>query len=207
MSGGGVIARRLLLSMGAILILILVLVRFGRPETMAEPLPVLGDVPAFALTDQRGHSVSEAELGGRPWVASFIFTRCGLSCPRMVSAMKRVKAGAPEDLQVVAITVDPDYDTVEVLADYAAANQVEWPGWLFLTGAKEDVRTLSIQGFKLGLDDSDAAASASPDEPIVHSTRLVLVDSQLRIRGYYDPFEPGGVESIVGDLARLEPDA
>ena len=68
-----------------------------------EPLPVLGAVPEFTLTDQRGRSVSEAELRGRPWVASFIFTRCGLSCPRMVSAMKRVKAGAPEDLQI-----DPD---------------------------------------------------------------------------------------------------
>ena len=207
MKNGGVMARRLLLGLGAIFILIIAVARFGRPQAAVEPLPILGAVPEFTLTDQRGHSVSEEELRGRPWVASFIFTRCGLSCPRMVSAMKRVKAGAPEDLQIVAVTVDPGYDTVDVLADYATANQVEWPGWLFLTGDKEDIRALSIAGFKLGLDDAEAAASASPEEPIVHSTRLVLVDPQLRIRGYYDPFERDGVDLIIGDLERLEPDA
>lgn len=195
--------RLTLLSLGAIVVLMLAIARIAsRDSGLAEPPPVLGQVPAFSLTNQLGESVTQAELSGGPWVASFIFTRCALSCPRMVSAMKQVRATA--DVRMVAVTVDPDHDTVEVLADYAAANQVAAPDWWFLTGEKAAIRRLSVDGFKLGLDDSEEAAAASPDEPIVHSIRLVLVDSTLAIRGYYDPFEEGGVDRLVTDLYRVE---
>lgn len=195
--------RLLLLSLGAVLVVAMAVARFCGHEATGEPPPVLGEVPSFSLTNQLGQRVLAADLEGEPWVASFIFTRCALSCPRMVSAMKQVRAAA--DVRMVAVSVDPGYDTVEVLADYAAANQVEAPEWWFLTGPRDDIRRLSIDGFKLGLDDSEEAAAASPDEPIVHSTRLVLVDPELEIRGYYDPFEVGGVERLVADLRALEP--
>lgn len=192
-----------LLAVGALGIGILALSQLATRDQVANAeLPILGTVPSFSLTNQLGETVTAGDLRGRPWVASFIFTRCALSCPRMVSAMKRVRAVA--DVQMVAVTVDPEYDSVEVLADYATANQVAAPSWLFLTGPKQGIRRLSVDGFKLGLDDSPQAAAASPEEPIVHSTRLVLVDSDLRIRGYYDPFEAGGVKRVVADLTRLD---
>ncbi len=208
--------RLAMLLLGAVLIGFLALQNdwfggwFGGREAalsgVEQTLPTLSVVPEFQLLDQTGAEVSEQSLRGRPWVASFIFTRCALSCPRMVSAIKQVEAKLPAASQVrqVSISVDPGYDTPEVLADYARANQVDGTDWLFLTGEFEQVRSLSINGFKLGLDSSEQAVAASADEPIIHSTRLVLVDRALTIRGYYDPFEEGGVDRLVSDIAILE---
>ncbi len=195
-----------ILAFGAVVIAMLAFDRWraDAPAVSAEPPPTYSEVPEFALTDQLGNTVTRSDFGGQPWIASFIFTRCGLSCPRMVSALKRVDARMPQGgkARIVAVTVDPTYDTVEVLNDYAAAHNVNH--WTFLTGEFAAIRELSIGGFKLGVDASEEAAAASPDEPIVHSTRLVLVDSAGRIRGYYDGFEDQGIDNLVADVARLQ---
>ena len=53
----------------------------------APPLPVMGTLPAFTLTDRSGATVTPATLAGRPWIADLVFTRCQLSCPRMTARM------------------------------------------------------------------------------------------------------------------------
>ena len=86
-----------------------------------EPPPVLGEVPDFTLVNRDGQAVRRADLAGAPWIADFIFTRCGASCPMMSLRMAKLERELPRDLGVrfVSFSVDPEYDTPEVLQEYA----------------------------------------------------------------------------------------
>jgi protein SCO1/2 len=171
--------------------------RLQRPE----PPPVLGQVPAFSLTNRDGRAVGLADLAGAPWVADFIFTRCPASCPVMTARMARLNRELPADLGVrmVSITVDPDHDTPQVLRKYAASFQAP-DRWLFLTGNKEALFRLSKEGFKLGVEVNTRTESI---EPILHSTRFVLVDGLGRIRGYYDGFDEESMAKLKQDLLAI----
>jgi cytochrome oxidase Cu insertion factor (SCO1/SenC/PrrC family) len=176
--------------------------RLDRPV----PPPVLGEVPGFSLTNRDGRTVTLADLAGRPWVADFIFTRCPASCPMMTARMARLGRELPEGAaRLVSFTVDPAHDTPEALARYAAA--FEGPAdWLFLTGGAEELHRLSREGFKLAVDPAPPPDMAGA-EPILHSTRFVLVDGEARIRGYYDAFDEESMKALERDLAALGGDS
>lgn len=173
--------------------------RLRRPE----PPPVLGRVPAFELTNRDGRTVSLADLAGRPWVADFIFTRCPASCPVMSMRLATFNQELPDDLDLhlVSFSVDPEHDTPQVLQRYAESFDAP-ARWLFLTGTRDAIYSLSKQGFKLGLDDSPQATAGGP-EPILHSTRFTLVDGEGNIRGYYNAFDEEAVERLRKDLLSL----
>lgn len=168
-----------------------------------EPPPVLGQVPDFTLTNRDGRTVRRADLAGKPWIADFIFTRCPASCPIMTARMARLNRELPSDsaVRLVSFTVDPDHDTPQVLQQYAASFKA--PGrWLFLTGDKQALYHLSREGFKLGIEMNPQPASGSI-EPILHSTRFVLVDGEGRIRGYYDGFDEESMGKLEVDLGAI----
>lgn len=171
--------------------------KWRRPE----PLPILGRVPTFSLVNRDGRKVSLADLAGSPWVADFVFTRCPASCPMMSSRLARLNRDLPSglDVRLVSFSVDPEYDTPEVLQRYAESFQAP-DRWLFLTGTREDVRRLCVEGFKLGLD---MAPTGMGPEPILHSTRFVLVDGEGRIRGYYEAFDEESTAKLRRDLLAL----
>jgi len=167
-----------------------------------EPLPVYGRLSAFSLVNRDGRRVGLKDLAGRAWVADFIFTRCPASCPMMSARMARLNEDLPADLDVhlVSISVEPERDTPEVLESYARKFQAP-ARWLFLTGGREEIRHLCVEGFKLGLD-MQPGPGIGP-EPILHSTRFVLVDGEGRIRGYYEAFDEASTEKLREDLLRL----
>jgi protein SCO1 len=189
-------ARRLLL-WGVLVCALVVLALGAWRARRVPPLPVLGKVPPFALTDQRGQAASLETLRGEAWIASFLFTRCGGVCPRIVDRLQALGAELP-GLRRVAITVDPEYDTPEVLASYAVAREVRDPRWLFLTGDAAQVRALVLKGFLLAVGNAE-----DPQEPILHSSRLVLVDGAGRIRGYYESEEPEAMARLVREVRGL----
>ena len=121
------------------------------------------ELGAFRLTERSGRAMTDADLADRVWVASFIFTHCPLSCPRITSVMKGLQARlAGTDVQLVSISVDPERDTPEVLADYARKFGADPDRWWFLTGPKADVERLIVERFKLGLATGDRRASCRP---------------------------------------------
>lgn len=164
-----------------------------------EPPPELGQAPEFLLVNRDGRQVDSVELIGSPWIADFIFTRCALSCPRMTERMLGLEALEPGGVRRVSFSVDPEYDSPQVLQLYADSWGISDPEWLFLTGEKDSIQRLVTEGFKLGLDDEPPPGAASPDEPILHSTRFVLVDGTGVIRGYYDAFRPEELNRLARD--------
>jgi protein SCO1/2 len=114
----------------------------GLERTPAAPalVHVGGVVPDFTLVDQSAAPVSLASLRGKVVAVTFIYTRCPLPdyCPRMIENFRAVRTRfAPamdRDLVLLTVSFDPQYDTPERLAAYAAANRAVAPGWHFLTG-------------------------------------------------------------------------
>jgi cytochrome oxidase Cu insertion factor (SCO1/SenC/PrrC family) len=170
----------------------------GRGSKERAELPVYGEVPPFALTEASGRTVTRDDLLGKPWIADFIFTRCSGTCPVMASSMSGLheefaKEPALSDLRFVSVSVDPEWDTPEVLRDYAKLCGADPARWWFLTGEYGDIHSLSQKGFHLG-SGIDGGTSE-----ILHSTRFVLVDRQGRIRGYYDGTIPEEVQKLSKD--------
>ena len=172
-----------------------------RRETPAD-LPVLGTVPPFTLVERSQETMTLDDLRGRPWVAAFVFTRCGGICPAMTARMKDLRTDAPT-LDLVSFSVDPEHDTPAVLQSYARQHGIGERWWL-LTGTTAALHSLARDGFRL------AAAAVPPEEqqaqgdgPFLHSSRLVLVDREARIRGYYDSADADALAALRRDLARL----
>jgi len=180
----------------------------GNAEDTASPLQSLEDlgaVPDFALVSQRGDTVRLRDLAGRVWIADFIFTRCTSTCPMMTERMLDLEDALTDvsRLRFVSISVDPVYDTPARLAEYAASYGADPERWIFLTGEKAAVRSLSVEGFRLGVEEATSADKAAGAEMVMHSTRFVLVDARGHIRGYYDGISPDAMKKLQKDVRRL----
>lgn len=163
---------------------------------VAPPMP--RSVPSFVLTDQKGQPFASDRLLGKVWIADFIFTSCAGSCPLMTAQMKKLQGALPEQVHLVSISVDPERDTPEVLTRYAQRAQADTTRWHFLTGESPFIQRLAKEGFLLSV-----AEGGPVEEPIVHSVRLVLVDPNGGIQGYYDGQEIQAVERLIKDAQRL----
>lgn len=168
-----------------------------------EPLPVLGILPDFSLTERNGEPFGLKDLRGQVWVADFIFTNCAGTCPIMTTAMTEIQqialAERLDDVKLVSITVDPERDTPEVLQRFADGYGALKGRWYFLTGEGAAIQQLANNGFLL----SAATSGGSAEEPIIHSNRFVLIDRQGRIRGYYDGTDEAGVAQLLQDIKKL----
>lgn len=189
----------------AVLILIaigiVVLALMQRREGLPRSLPMLGSVPDFSLTGYNGQQLTHNDLVGRITVVDFIFTRCAGICPVMTHQMRKLQDAFVQmpDVRFLSITVDPEYDTPEVLRKYAHAAGASPHRWMFLTGDKANIHQLARKGFRLGVEET----GGTEDEPIIHSSMFVLVDRQGRIRGYYNGLEKEAVERLMGDIKTL----
>ncbi|MGZ6143714.1 MAG: SCO family protein [Myxococcales bacterium] len=172
-------------------------------------LPVLANLPDFALTSEDGRPFHRADLLGKVWVADFVFTSCADACPRLQNKMRRIQDRLlpPEQggsIALLSITVDPERDTPEKLQKYAQAFGAQPRLWRYLTGPQKEVERTVVQGFhtamaKLPVPGSDPHLEAFD---IMHGERFVLVDAQGRIRGFYDADDP---DSILRDARLLTP--
>ena len=168
----------------------------GKAEDPA--LPVLGKVPDFELTDHTASPFGSARLDSGLWVANFIFTRCAATCPLQTATMaqlqERLKAkNLLQEITLVSFSVDPGFDTPEVLREYGKEYGADPDRWRFLTGSREEIWDLSKAGFKLRVGESPPESQA---QPLFHSPRMVLVDPQRRIRGYFDGVSVEGLDEI-----------
>ncbi len=166
-------------------------------------LPDLGSLPPFSLTDQQGQPLTRDGLAGRPFVADFIFTRCPTLCPAMTSRMAQLQRRLPQGIALVSYSVDPEHDTVPVLAEYARAYAAE-PRWRFVTGPRTALHALATDGFHLAAMEIPARERRPGDDgPFLHSTKFVLVDGRGTIRGYYDSDDGADLTRLVADAERL----
>jgi cytochrome oxidase Cu insertion factor (SCO1/SenC/PrrC family) len=181
--------------------ILLIVVRGPPTRASAMDVPVLGSVPEFSLTEANGTALRRTDLLGKVWVASFLFTRCAEACPLLMQHEARLQPDLPlrDDLRLVSFSVDPDWDTPKVLTEYAHTFGADRNRWLFLTGDKKQVYRLASDGFHLAAQPADPAR----EMPILHSTKLVLVDRGGAIRGYYDSSDPVEMQKLIRDVRQV----
>jgi protein SCO1 len=162
-------------------------------------LPSLAEIPAFELLDQRGSRFASTALDGKVWIANFVFTRCPTLCPTLTARMARVQAATErlgDAVRLVSFSVDPEFDTPERLAEYAARFGAG-RRWVFLTGSRRSVEQLITHGLKQAMPDRKADLAS-----MAHGSSAVLIDGSRTIRGLYR-LDEAGVEIIAGDAAYL----
>ena len=156
-------------------------------------------LPDFALTERNEQPVTLADLKGKVWIADFFYTACPGPCPMLSSRLSDLQKELGDDdrVRLVSISTDPEKDTPAVLQQYAEKFHAS-DRWLFLTGSKAAIHELALNGFKLPFEENPGGA-----EPIIHSTRLILVDQSGTIRGLYEGTAKAGSEQLLRDLRRL----
>ena len=164
-----------------IVAVLLVITYLTKESNSNSELPVLGTIPEFYFTDSRDKKISRADLNGKVWVADFIFTTCTMACPVLTGNMNLVhkEFRNNDNVRIVSISVYPEYDTPEVLKEYASQYDANTNRWHFLTGPEENVQNVIKNGFKMG----------DYEDIIFHSEKFALVDQKGRLRGYYSGME------------------
>ena len=153
----------------------------------------------FSLKNQDGHAVTRADWNNKIVVVDFFFTHCSSICPRLTRSMKSVQAAYAdkEDLLLNSFSVDPERDTVERLKAYA--RQFGLTGnWNLLTGNKADIYRLARNSFSVVATEGDGGR-----EDFIHTEKLVLIDKQQRIRGYYNGTSDSDVQDLITDIQKL----
>ncbi len=186
-----------LLIIGSLIILVILIVAMNviqKAQKSQANLPKLYQLPEFTFTESSGQSFGLQQMMGKINVVDFIYTRCGGPCPLMAKSMGQLYMAFARSnkVQLVSITCDPDYDSLSVLRDYAQNLGVTDRRWLFVRGEKGEMQELYERGFKL-----------AGELPYDHSTKLILVDGQGWIRGYYDYDDPIAMDVLKKHIAVL----
>jgi len=161
-------------------------------------------IPPFSLIDQNGDTVSQSLVKKKIYVASFFFTRCGTICPRISSQLTRVQDifRNQSDVMLLSHSVDPEHDRPEQLLEYAQKYEATPGKWYFLTGSKVEIYDLALHGYYLPVVDA-GVKEGKPDETFIHSEKLVLVDKEGIVRGFYDGTDTKDVDRLVLEIRVL----
>ena len=173
-------------------------------RTLPPDLPVISQVPAFELISENGTPFGSKDLKGRVYLATFAFSRCPSVCPKMLTDLEKIQKrvrGTGRKVAIVTFTVDPEFDKPDVLFKLARDRKANPYVWTFLTGNDKDALfKLYKDGFKVGVEQG-AKAPGNLFE-IAHSERIVLVDDENRVRGFY-PFEEHSINQLMIDVGLL----
>ena len=160
-------------------------------EKNTEPLPYLlvnkekKKVPNFQFTNQNDKLISNSDYIGKVYVVEFFFTTCTTICPVMNTNLVHIQNSFTSfpDFGIASFTINPEFDTSEVLKIYAKENGITNPNWNLMTGERRDIYKLANDGFNL-------YTAASPDfvDGFEHSGYFAIIDKEGYIRSRTDRF-------------------
>ena len=174
----------------------------GHHEVNAAGDSVYHRIPDFSFVNQDGDTLTQAFIDGKVYVADFFFSTCPTICPVMKSQMLRIyeKYKGNDSLIILSHSINPRYDTPEVLHRYKEKLGVTSPQWQFLTGTQTNVYQLAQNSYLTSaLEDS----SAVEDGGFIHSGAFVLIDQDRHIRAIYDGTKEKEVDKLMAAIDQL----
>ena len=164
------------------------------------PDTVYHTIPDFAFVDQDSNWVTPETFKDKVYVADFFFTTCPTICPIMKTQMMRLYDHFYDNDEVVLLShsIDPVYDSVKVLKDFAQRLGVETHKWHFITGKKEEIYGIGENSYMVTAQEDEGAPGG-----YVHSGAFILVDKAKRIRGFYDGTVKEDVDQLIHDIDLL----
>jgi protein SCO1 len=167
---------------------------------LPERLAVGSTAPDFALTDQSGRMVRLSDLRGRIVAIDFIYTRCPMPdvCPRLSANFARLQKRFGDKVMLLSITLDPEYDTTEVLADYARRWRAD-ADWLFLTGSPPAIREIA---------ERFGVIYWPEDGVLTHTSATAVIDKQGRLAALLEgsSYTSQQLLDLVGQVSNLRAD-
>ena len=151
------------------------------PSANSDRLREGDSVPVFQLTNQDGAPVTPDSFRGQPFVLTFIFTRCPIAtfCPRLSQNFSelqqaiKAETGPAAKVRLLSITLDPAFDTPEILKTYAEHLKADAQIWTFATGAAAEIDKLT----------HSFAVHVQPEGgTISHGLATALVDADGKVR-------------------------
>jgi protein SCO1 len=154
----------------------------------------------YILMDQNGQPFYSSSMSGKVWMADFFFTTCPSICKNMAVQKQVLQEHFSDEprFQMVSHSVNPEQDSVPVLAAYAALNSVNYPQWKLLTGDKSEIYTLARKSFLVAREPTE-----SIEHDFIHTENFVLIDQKGRIRGFYDGTSVESVQQLILDAEWL----
>jgi len=184
-----------------------------RCSVSEKPLPIFGErevvagdtvyhtISDFQFVNQDSVVVTNETFKGKIYVTDFFFTTCRTICPIMKTQMARVNNAVKDmpDVLIVSHSIDPEYDTVGLLHDFAERLGAKSDKWYFLTGQPRDYvfNIAQTSYFSTAMEDK-----TEPDG-FIHSGAFLLIDKEGRIRGKYDGTVEEDVNRLLSDINRL----
>ncbi|MCM3739872.1 SCO family protein [Oceanobacillus luteolus] len=161
------------------------------------------DMIDFEFTNQDNEPFSLEDLKGNYWIADMVFTNCTTVCLPMTYNMKTLQDSLAEegfdDIQLVSFTVDPNYDTPEVLKEYGESYEADFSNWNFLTGYDFDtIKEISIKNFK-----SPLIEAPEESDQVTHGTRFYLVNPEGTVIKHYDGVKSESMDTILNDIKKI----
>ena len=169
--------------------------------TNGVPDTIYHTVGEFSLTDQFGNTVTNKTFDNKIYVAEFFFATCKTICPKMNLELTRVqeKFENNQDVLMISHTVNPEHDSVSVLNAYSKKYMAKQNKWFFVTGDKKQIYDLARNSYFITAMQGDGG----PDD-FIHSEKLVLIDKEKRIRGFYDGTDQSDVDKLIDDIDLLK---
>ncbi|WP_067730070.1 SCO family protein [Oceanobacillus damuensis] len=161
------------------------------------------EVADFEFTTQDNSTLSLRDLEGEWWVADFIFTNCTTVCLPMTANMAALQEKLEEegiDAQLVSFSVDPEYDSPEVLKEYGESYHADFSNWTFLTGYEfSTIKELSIKSFKNMVQEAPEGT-----DQVTHGTSFFLVSPEGEVIKNYSGIQSDALDTIVDDLKKVQ---
>ncbi|GAA4800104.1 SCO family protein [Litoribaculum gwangyangense] len=142
-------------------------------------------VPNFSFTNQDGNTITNNDYLGKVYIVEFFFTTCPTICPRMNLNLVQIQDTFKnfENFGVASFTINPEYDTPEVLKEYAEKYGITNPNWHLLTGDKRTIYDLANAGFYIYAAENEDVLGG-----FEHSGNFALIDKNGFIRSRKDEF-------------------
>jgi len=157
-------------------------------------------IPSFSLLNQDSVIITEKALEGKIYIADFFFTKCGGICIDISKEMYRLQETFKkyDDVMLVSHSVDPEFDRPSILKTYSEKYNANLSKWIFLTGSKDSIYELARCGYYI-------VAKPNQEKPndVIHSDKLILIDKQKRIRGYYSGTLREDVDRLITEVQIL----
>lgn len=157
--------------------------------------PIVEPAPPLDLVDHTGQPFDLAALQGHPVLVFFGYTHCPDVCPATVGTVNRVLGDVGEGSRVLFVSIDPERDTPEAMAEYVRFLP---EGYVGLTGNEVEVRT-AADGYRVSYAKVETGSASG--YAMAHTAELYLIDAEGRLRYHY-PFGTDE-EVIAGDVADL----
>lgn len=175
------------------------------PNWLSSDSPKLSNfhkISDFKFMDQTGEYVTNKDMEGKIYVASFFFTSCPGICPKMRSQLSNVQTEflQDDDVFIISHSIQPENDTVEVLQEYADENDIKAGKWHLVTGKRDDIYAIAREDYFANEDLGEYVSN----NDFLHTENIVLVDQNRHIRGIYNGLNKTSITHLIADVKTLQ---